>query len=232
MPFTVTQSSRLATAGPRGRGDVQGAPAARTSRASFLLPVPRVCRRPDLRRHPRGAPGRAGGRSSLNETGRERRLQSDRTAGSPSGARQVRGEGAGPRRPPRKTRGQEVDPEGQRGPAKGRSGAHLLMRGETVTAAAGRPQQLLREATPRRGPRAGAPAADGADAAVSRGRAVATSRGRSAPRGCARDPRALPQGGPPSPEPGPGSRIPGPSRTDAPHRATDPNTPKPTPSPE
>lgn len=101
------------------------------------------------------------------------------------------------------------------------------MRGETITAAARRSQKLQQEAIPRRGPRAGAPAAERPDRAIAYGRAAATSRSLASTRRDARSSRFLPQGRPPSPEACPWGRTLRPPRTDAPHTAADPDTPKP-----
>lgn len=131
-----------------------------------------------------------------------------------------------------KIRGQEVGPEGQESPAKDSSGAHLLMRGKTIIAAARRSQKLPQEVIPVCGPRAVAPGAECPDTAIPCGRTVATSRSWTNPRSQARSSWSLPQGYPLSPEYWSGGRIPGPSCTDAPHSVTDPHTPKPKPSPE
>lgn len=106
------------------------------------------------------------------------------------------------------------------------------MRGQAIAAAAGRPQQLQQEAIPLRRPRAEAPAAERPDPAGPRSPTTATSRGRASARGHARSSRLLPQGRPPNRESCPWGRIPGPPSTDAPHSASNPHTPTPTPSPE
>lgn len=90
------------------------------------------------------------------------------------------------------TQGQDDDPEGQRGPEKYRSGAHLLMRGKTIPAATRRSQQLQQKAIPWCSPRAGTPAAEYPASTIPSGPAVATSRSRTSPRGHARNSRFLP----------------------------------------